>query len=207
MNDNWHQQVKNKNRGDLLSAAKELFVKQSFLQVSITDVCSRAGVSRVTFYKHFQSMDDLIVDVQMEVLESMTAYVQEAAACGQNGKAKLRSMLDAWMDYARQQPGIIKFILLFDLHYQSYEGNQAGKERFDRFIQEKKDQHFLIEALETGKQDGSLKPDLEGKETGLFLFTSMMALLQKFCLAPADPWNDRLQERFVDMLMQNVSRK
>ncbi|GJM71719.1 hypothetical protein HMSSN036_39350 [Paenibacillus macerans] len=106
MTENWHQTLKNKNREELIAAGKELFMKQSFLNVNIKDVCGRAGVSRVTFYKHFQSMDELIFEVQMELLESMTEFVQRTAAGALNGKEQLRSMLDAWIDLPGSIPDI-----------------------------------------------------------------------------------------------------
>ncbi|MCM3699646.1 TetR/AcrR family transcriptional regulator [Paenibacillus macerans] len=204
MIENWHQNLKNKNREELIAAGKELFMKQSFLIVNIKDVCGRAGVSRVTFYKHFQSLDELIFEVQMELLESMAEFVVRTAAGAINGKEKLRSMLDAWMDFAWQHPEYIKFILLFDLHYEAYESNQELKERYERFIHEKKEQHFLIAALEAGKKDGSLKPELEALETAQFIFTSMMGLLQKLSLAPMSQWG-LIPKRFAEMLIQHVS--
>lgn len=204
MTENWHQTLKNKNREELIAAGKELFMKQSFLNVNIKDVCGRAGVSRVTFYKHFQSMDELIFEVQMELLESMTEFVQRTAAGALNGKEQLRSMLDAWIDFAGQHPGYIKFILLFDLHYEAYESNQELKERYERFIDERKKQHFLGEALEAGKKDGSLNPDLDALETAQFIFTSMMGLLQKLSLTPMNQWG-LIPKQFAEMLMQHVS--
>ncbi|RRJ64946.1 TetR/AcrR family transcriptional regulator [Paenibacillus oralis] len=204
MTENWHQNLKNKNREELIAAGKELFMKQSFLNVNIKDVCGRAGVSRVTFYKHFQSMDELIFEVQMKLLESMTAFVERTAAHATNGKEQLRFMLDAWIDFAGQHPEYIKFILLFDLHYEAYESNQELKERYERFIHERKEQHFLSEALEAGKKDGSLNPNLEALATAQFIFTSMMGLLQKLSLAPMSQWG-LIPKRFAEMLIQHVS--
>ncbi|MDN4086480.1 TetR/AcrR family transcriptional regulator [Paenibacillus polymyxa] len=210
MTENWHQNLKNKNREELIAAAKELFMKQSFLKVNIKDVCHVAGVSRVTFYKHFQSMNEIVFEVQMEILESMTEFVRRAPTAEMNGKQMLTSMLDAWIDYAWQHPDFIKFILLFDLHYEAYDSNEELKERYKHFVSQGKERHFLIDALEAGIQDGSLKSDAEPLQTAHFVFTSMMGLLLKMSLTSNDESNNKIQDinianRFVGMLVQYLS--
>lgn len=210
MTENWHQNLKNKNREELIAAAKELFMKQSFLKVNIKGVCNVAGVSRVTFYKHFQSMNELIFEVQMEILESMTEFVRRAPSAEMSGKKMLTSMLDAWIDYAWQHPEYIKFILLFDLHYEAYDSNQELKEQYKNFVSRGKERHFLMDALEAGFQDGSLKSDTEPLKTAHFIFTSMMGILQKMSLTSKDDWNNELEDieianRFVGMLIQYLS--
>ncbi|MBN6065242.1 TetR/AcrR family transcriptional regulator [Aggregatibacter actinomycetemcomitans] len=44
----------------LKQAARALFYEQGWLATSIAEICRRAGVSRVTFYKHFPTKEDLI---------------------------------------------------------------------------------------------------------------------------------------------------
>ncbi|WP_416296645.1 TetR/AcrR family transcriptional regulator [Paenibacillus illinoisensis] len=210
MTENWHQNFKNKNREALIAAAKELCMKQSFLNVNIKDICSEAGISRVTFYKHFQSMDELILAVQVEILESMTGYVRHAASPEMNGQEMLASMLEAWVHYASTHLGYIKFVLLFDLHYDAYDSGQELKEQYNLFIKRKKEQHFLLDALETGYHDGTLKPDSDPLNTAHFIFVSMMSMLQKMSLASEGDHvtvqsDLKFAKRFVEMLVQHLS--
>jgi AcrR family transcriptional regulator len=48
-------------RGRLVAAAIELFYRQGFGAVGIDQVIDAAGVTKTTFYKHFESKDDLMV--------------------------------------------------------------------------------------------------------------------------------------------------
>ncbi|WP_151737592.1 TetR/AcrR family transcriptional regulator ['Paenibacillus yunnanensis' Narsing Rao et al. 2020] len=205
MTENWHQNLKSRNRGELISAAKELCMKQSFLNVNIKEVCGLAGVSRVTFYKHFQSMDELVLEVQMELLENMTEAVQSAADTAGSGRDKLLAMLKAWTEYARLHPEYIKFILLFDLHYEAYRTKPELSERYDAFVSGNKEHHFLTGVIEAGVADGSLKTELEAPGTARFIFTAMMGMLQKFSLTPLAPEEPVIQERFVQMLLEHLS--
>lgn len=210
MTENWHTHLKNKNRDDLIAAAKELFIRESFLKVNVKDICSLAGISRVTFYKHFQTIDELVFEVQVEILENMTGYITQAPAAGMSGKQMLVSMLNAWIEYAAAYPGYIRFILLFDLHYEAYESASGLKAQYEAFIGREKEQHFLLDTLETGIKDASLQPDPEPLETAHFIFTSMMALLQKMSMSTrggekTNPQEIRIARRFAEMLVEHLS--
>ena len=212
MTENWHQNFKSKNREALIAAAKELCMRQSFLNVNIKDVCSAAGISRVTFYKHFQSMDELILAIQVEILESMTGYVKNAASTEMSGKEMLASMLEAWVNYASTHLGYIKFVLLFDLHYEAYDSGQQLKEQYNLFINREKEQHFLLDALQTGYMDGTLRPEPDPLNTAHFIFVSMMSMLQKMSLASEEDQSTiqsdlRFAKRFVEMLVQHLSNE
>ena len=49
-------------RDRLLDAASELFYSQGLRAVSVDKVIDRAATTKVTFYRHFKSKDDLVVD-------------------------------------------------------------------------------------------------------------------------------------------------
>ncbi|WP_305025172.1 TetR/AcrR family transcriptional regulator [Paenibacillus lacisoli] len=202
--------MKNKHRDELMSAGKELFMRQSFLTVNIKDVCETAGISRVTFYKHFQSLDELILEVQMDLLRRMTAYVEQSAPIEGRGKERLESMLNGWINFALDHPGYIRFILLFDLHYEAYISNRDLHERYQRFIREEKENVFLIDVLHAGVSDGSLQSGINVLETAYFIFTSMMGILQKMSLNRMDHIEEKLEharmpQLLVTMLMQYLS--
>ncbi|WP_051507068.1 TetR/AcrR family transcriptional regulator [Saccharibacillus sacchari] len=183
MSETWHQHRKHQNREDLIDAGRELFLQHGFPGISVKDVCERAGVSRVTYYKHFESIEDLVFAVQMRVLEHMSEFVQTMDNPQANGASRLRQMLEAWSVYAAENKASMKFILLFDLHYDAYPPEQKLLDRYETFIRSKKEHHFLNAALEAGIRDGSLRTDLHLYETGEFVFTAMMGLLQKLSLS------------------------
>jgi AcrR family transcriptional regulator len=53
--------VKTSMREQLIAAATELFYAQGLRAVSVDKVIERAGTTKVTFYRHFKSKDDLVV--------------------------------------------------------------------------------------------------------------------------------------------------
>ena len=55
-------------RENLLAAASRLFWKHGIRRVTIEEICRQAGVSRMTFYKHFPDKDGIILTI-LEALE------------------------------------------------------------------------------------------------------------------------------------------
>ncbi|WP_372931944.1 TetR/AcrR family transcriptional regulator, partial [Mariniphaga sediminis] len=50
---------KSKKYLEIMKTARELFWKHGFRRVTIQEICEKAGVSKMTFYKHFPNKIDL----------------------------------------------------------------------------------------------------------------------------------------------------
>lgn len=177
------------------------------LQVKIKDVCTKAKLSRVTFYKHFQSMDELLLAIQMQLIEHLTDEVSRASVKDMNGREQLTVMLNAWVVYAQDHPDYIRFIQLFDINYEMYDFSPELRETYDRFNQNGKENHFLMGALSQGVVDGSIKNPSPPLDLAQFIFTTMMAMLQRMVTIRAAHDNAldmRMTEQFVKMLLQFV---
>jgi hypothetical protein len=117
-------------------------------------------------------------------------------------------MLHAWMAFARQHPDYIRFILLFDLHYENYPVDSVLKSSYTLYIEERKKQHFLLQTLERGIADGTLKADPHPLHTAQFIFTTMMSMLQNsnaHRTACPEEAEVEMSERFLAMLLGHLS--
>ena len=59
----------NKKYIDILTSAKDLFWKYGFKRISVEEVCSKAGVSKRTFYKYFSNKIELAKIIFSKVAE------------------------------------------------------------------------------------------------------------------------------------------
>src|SRR3989304_524825 len=57
----------NNTRDRILQAALDLFLQQGIRKTSIDDVADRAGVTRVTVYRHFSDREQLIGEAFLEI--------------------------------------------------------------------------------------------------------------------------------------------
>jgi len=76
-------------RERLLSAAIDLFSARGFHAVGLDQVIARAGVTKTTFYKHFESKDELMLEaVRMRDAWEMEAWGRAAQTLGGNDPAR-----------------------------------------------------------------------------------------------------------------------
>lgn len=182
MSDSWHNNIKNKNREEIIAAARELFLKHNFINVNIKDVCTLAGVSRVTFYKHFQSIDELIFEVQIDILVNMDKAIKTGSEAETCGKDKLKSMLYAWINFAKNNEDQIRYITLFDIYYGAYNSNEQLKSNFDKFVSVS-NKDFIDKIISDGIKDGSFKEDIDPVNTAYCIFQTIMGVLQRMSCA------------------------
>jgi len=69
-------------RAAVLEAAREAFVRDGVENVTVADLLEASGVSRATFYKHFEGRDDVLAELYRDAVAAARADV-------------LRSMSDA----------------------------------------------------------------------------------------------------------------
>ncbi|MDD5950202.1 MAG: TetR/AcrR family transcriptional regulator [Lachnospiraceae bacterium] len=50
----------------IMNATIQLFSGEQFQDITVTDICKRAGVARVTFYKYYHSIDDVLTTIFKE---------------------------------------------------------------------------------------------------------------------------------------------
>lgn len=55
----------------IYQAFYELLTKNSIHEINVSDICSKAGVSRMSFYRNFKSKDDLVEKSLEKILENL----------------------------------------------------------------------------------------------------------------------------------------
>ena len=60
-------------RDCLMDALLQLMQKQDYNSISITDLTSRAGVSRMSYYRHYKSKDDILIDYMYRIVREYAA--------------------------------------------------------------------------------------------------------------------------------------
>ena len=209
MKNNWHSNISNKNREDIILAAKELFFKNNFLNVNITDICNLAGMSRVTFYKYFKTLDELIFEVQINILNCMKQFIKDRSNFTMGGKEGMKAVLYAWIFFAKEHKEEMKFIVLFDLYYSSYDLNDELKLKYENFTNEDYNGSLLKSALDYGIKDGSLKKNIEPVKTGTYIYQTVMGLLERMsytsiAMGCEQVTFEEIAMKLVEMIMSSI---
>jgi AcrR family transcriptional regulator len=59
-------QQENKKYRVLMDTARGLFFRHGIKRITVEEICERANVSKVTFYKYFHNKDDLVMSILQE---------------------------------------------------------------------------------------------------------------------------------------------
>ncbi|TYQ18104.1 UNVERIFIED_CONTAM: TetR family transcriptional regulator [Acetivibrio alkalicellulosi] len=65
----------NINKVDIFNAARELFEQKGFKQTSISDITKKTGIGVGSFYKHYESKEEVFLDVFLWESEQMKKRV------------------------------------------------------------------------------------------------------------------------------------
>jgi AcrR family transcriptional regulator len=85
--------ITNAKQAALLKAAYILFRKHGFQRVSIEEICRTAGVSKVTFYKHYTGKDELIKSIVKSVFETQLRISDAIMQSKQSIKEKFEQII------------------------------------------------------------------------------------------------------------------
>ncbi|WNS43993.1 TetR/AcrR family transcriptional regulator [Paenibacillus sp. MMS20-IR301] len=175
----WHQDVRNRSREELISAGLEVLIEQNFTKVGLKEVCSRANISKVTFYKCFASIDEMIFAIQHRIMGEITEYLEARMNLEATGAELLERYLNLWVELLSEQTDKVKFIGFFDHTYSDHYPNSELQESYNNLVQENVLGKMLNDIIERGIADGTLKSSLDANLITHFIFVTNISLMQK----------------------------
>ena len=60
-----------KTRNVIINAFKEMIIEKDFNEITIKELAERANINRKTFYLHYESMEEILFDVTVELSEQV----------------------------------------------------------------------------------------------------------------------------------------
>jgi AcrR family transcriptional regulator len=82
-------------RERILETAAELFYRDGYRAVGVDTISERAGVAKMTLYRHFPSKDDLIVAYLEESNRRFWEWFEGAIAAQEDPRERLRALFEA----------------------------------------------------------------------------------------------------------------
>jgi TetR/AcrR family transcriptional regulator of autoinduction and epiphytic fitness len=95
-----------KKRLALIEAAQQEFIEHGFSCANMDRVCERAGASKRTLYRHFESKDVLFIESIQTVLETQRARLQLKYTSDIDVETQLRTYLHAKLDSMYEDFGL-----------------------------------------------------------------------------------------------------
>ncbi|MCZ8513184.1 TetR/AcrR family transcriptional regulator [Paenibacillus filicis] len=178
----WKEQLeqhRNKRREDIIQTAKELFLEHGLSTVTLKDIVGACGISKVTLYKYFNSLDEIIFEVQFEILSAWLERYNQTALQGNSGYEKLQFLLEQIL-VSKDNTDTIRFIAMFDMRYLEEYPTPELESRFRSFL--RRGPHPFLSLLQEGVADGSIRRDIDVKAIGYTISNVVNATKQRMLL-------------------------
>ncbi len=99
---------KAESRQKLLAAARRLFIEQGYHATRPQDIARAADVGYGTFYLHFADKRDCFLAFAEAARAELESVVHERVAGVDGVEAQVHTLLEALIDYAERNPGVLK---------------------------------------------------------------------------------------------------
>lgn len=93
----------------IYEALEQLMIESPYEKITITDICKKAKVGRVTFYRHYDTIDDILRKKCDDKFRDLLVHLKEYSDAR---KMEARTFLVPFLRFWYVHPTIIKMIFL-----------------------------------------------------------------------------------------------
>ena len=166
---------KAKTRQKLINAAKRLFEKRGFDDVSVDQIVKAANVAKGTFYQHYQSKTDVLADITRGDGAEQRRQALEAVENGMPAIPVLEQFIDALCQWFEEHEKIAE-ALIHDSFRINIEEGEDEAHRYNRT--------FIVALIKLAQQQGSIRTDVPAEELAKILGGSLIASVLWWAQAP-----------------------
>jgi len=163
--------AKIEKRNAIIAAAEKVFFEKGIYGATMDDVTRQVQFSKATVYVYFKSKDELFFAISQRGNELLQAALRQAADAQNKGVDKVRALGRAYFDFAEKYPHYYKFISYFVSGSDFALSEKLEKEMLHL-------DQVLVECIEIGLADGSIKKGLDPKVVSKCLWAMATGTLQ-----------------------------
>ena len=97
-------------RGEILHAAERIFVREGYHGATIRKIADEVGLSSTALYMHFHDKSEILVEICETAFAQLIAQNDEIAAKPCDPVARVREMLDAYMQFGLDNPNAYQLV-------------------------------------------------------------------------------------------------
>lgn len=155
---NGFEKLKEQKKRSIKQAAFELFSTFGVNKITIRDIATKANVSPVTIYNHFENKYQLFFEVVQDFINDQFSKMEAIIKSNQSTKEKIEALiLEKTKEMNRFNP----------LFFQELIQDRGEIQQYIQDFSTQKSLPLFIELIDKGKQEGEINPDLSS-ETILF---------------------------------------
>ena len=170
------EREKIQRRNTIIDAAEAIFFKQGIENASMDEIAQAAELSKGTVYLYFKSKDELYRTIILRGFIILKRQLKEAAHAHETGYQNVRAISEAYIKFSYEHKGYFDAIL----YYQNdlFNSRQREPSQVESLEGGNAVIGVLIHAIQKGKQDGSITPEINEVEASFVLWSQITGLLQ-----------------------------
>jgi AcrR family transcriptional regulator len=104
--------VASNQRERLLEAAANVTARLGYADTTVGDIHTAAGVSRKTFYEHFENKEDVFLAAYDEVSKLLLEHVEAALAPARSFEEGVTGCLEAFLEFVAGEPAFAQMCIV-----------------------------------------------------------------------------------------------
>jgi AcrR family transcriptional regulator len=170
------EREKIQRREAIVNAAESIFFKQGIENTSMDEIAQLAELSKGTVYLYFKSKDELYRTIILRGFIILKKKLKESALAHETGYQNVKAISEAYIKFSYEHKGHFDAIL----YYQNdiFNSRQREPSQVESLEGGNAVIGVLIHAIQKGKTDGSISPDVNEVETAFVLWSQITGLLQ-----------------------------
>ncbi len=149
---------KERRRAEILDAAEAVARESGFDAITMDEIARKARLSRALLYLYFKDKSDVSFGLAERALAQLHSRFAEAVARNKTGLERLQGMGRAYVAFSQEFPVLFDALARFEMH--SPDGVDASAAECGCVTQGDKLHALLVEAVEGGIRDGSVRADV-----------------------------------------------
>jgi len=85
----------------LIETAKELFFRHGVRRITIEEICRKAGVSKMTFYRNFSSKSEIVRIIIAQIYDEASVMLDDIMKSSMSFEEKIQKVLSVKLEYTR----------------------------------------------------------------------------------------------------------
>ncbi|QFG01000.1 TetR/AcrR family transcriptional regulator [Psychrobacillus glaciei] len=168
------EKQKQQRRQNIIQIAKDLFLEQGVKNIQMQDVADAAGVGIATLFRYFPKKEYLVIAASNAITDEMAKYIGQIVEQTITAYEKIEQILDYYINATNDpQLRLAKFFESFDLNEKL--AAESTEQYAEYLFARSRLASILFTLAEQGKQDSSLRPDVD-------LDVFIMTMVQNFSL-------------------------
>jgi AcrR family transcriptional regulator len=206
---------KEKRKEEVIVSAIEIIKKNGIDNTKIKDIAEKAEVGVASVYRYFKTKTDIVIATAIWIWEKEISLLKgqfyEKTYMELNGAKKVRRILSVFTTAYQENPDFIRFLEEFDNYIVKERISTEKLENYEKSIINLKS--IMIEALNQGKKDGSIKQTVDNDAFYMTITHSLMSLSQKLALRgyillnDSEVKGDTQLNLLIDMAMNYICTK